>query len=146
VSIFNGEGNHVLHDAHGVPSLVKVSPFLAMLSGLGLAWIMYVKAPDLPGRLAAQHGGLYRFLLNKWYFDELYEIVFIRSFKAIGRFLWKRGDGSVIDGAINGLAMGVTPWVTRLAGRAQSGYLYHYAFAMLLGISALITWYAVVGG
>jgi len=146
VSIFNGEGNHVLHDAHDVPALVKVAPFLAMLAGLGLAWVMYVKAPDLPGRIAAQNPGLYRFLLNKWYFDELYEIVFIRSFKAIGRFLWKRGDGATIDGAINGLAMGVTPWITRLAGRAQSGYLYHYAFAMLLGISALITWYAVVGG
>jgi NADH-quinone oxidoreductase subunit L len=144
-AIFNAETNTVLHDAHEVPKLVKLSPFVAMLGGLGLAWLMYVRNPELPRQLAARHQGLYQFLLNKWYFDELYDAIFVRPAKWLGVFLWKRGDGGTIDGAINGLAMGIVPWVTRLAGRAQSGYLYHYAFAMLLGISALVTWYAVTG-
>jgi NADH-quinone oxidoreductase subunit L len=144
-AIFNAAGNTVLHDAHYVPKLVKLSPFLAMLSGLALAYVMYIRAPHLPKQLAERHAGLYQFLLNKWYFDELYELIFVRPAKWIGRFFWKKGDGATIDGAINGLAMGIVPWVTRLAGRAQSGYVYHYAFAMLLGISLLVTWYAVTG-
>jgi len=145
-SVFIGEGNHVLHDAHEVDWLVKVSPFLAMATGLLVAWVFYVRQPALPGELAARHRGLYAFLLNKWYFDELYEVIFVRAAKGLGRFLWKKGDGATIDGAINGVAMGLVPRVTRLAGQAQSGYIFHYAFAMLLGVSALITWYAVVGG
>jgi len=144
-SLVNAPGNTVLEDSHHVSKLVKVSPFLAMLTGLGLAWWMYIRDPALPGQLAERHQGLYRFLLNKWYFDELYQAAFVRPAMWLGRVLWKRGDGGAIDGAINGLAMGAVPWVTRLAGRAQSGFLYHYAFAMLLGISALVTWYVVAG-
>ncbi len=145
-SIFTAESNTVLHDSHEVSKLVKLSPFLAMLGGFVLAWWMYIRQPELPGQLAERHQGLYQFLLNKWWFDELYAFIFIRPAMWVGRFLWKKGDGATIDGAINGLAMGAVPWVTRLAGRAQSGFLYHYAFAMLLGISALVTWYAVIGG
>ncbi|MGL5011362.1 MAG: NADH-quinone oxidoreductase subunit L, partial [Paracoccaceae bacterium] len=87
----------------------------------------------------------YQFLLNKWYFDELYDAVFVRPAKWLGGFLWKRGDGDVIDGSINGVAMGIIPFFTRLAGRAQSGYIFHYAFAMFLGIGALITWMTLGG-
>ena len=144
-SIVTLAANTVLDDAHNVPSLVKLSPFLAMLVGFGLAWWMYVREPALPAALARRHAGLHAFLLNKWYFDELYDMIFVRPAKWVGRFFWKQGDGATIDAAINGLAMGLTPWVTRLAGRAQTGYLYHYAFAMLLGVSALITWYALRG-
>ncbi|WP_333835164.1 NADH-quinone oxidoreductase subunit L [Rubrimonas sp.] len=144
-TIFTAETNTVLYDSHYVPALVKLAPFLAMLGGLGVAYWFYIREPELPAALAQRHGPLYRFLLNKWYFDELYEAIFVNPAKWLGRFLWKRGDGATIDGAINGLAMGVVPWVTRLAGRAQSGYLFHYAFAMLLGLSLLITWYAVKG-
>jgi NADH-quinone oxidoreductase subunit L len=141
-----GEGNHVLHDYHGVPAWVALSPFAAMLLGLFTAWMFYVKRPEIPGQLAARHHGLYQFLLNKWYFDELYDAIFVNPAKRLGTFLWKRGDGGTVDGAINGLTMGLIPWVTRLAGRMQSGFLFHYAFVMLIGVSILITLMSVGGG
>ena len=84
--------------------------------------------------------------MNKWYFDELYDAVFVKPAQAIGRFLWKKGDEATIDGGINGLAMGIIPFITRLAGRAQSGYLFHYAFAMVIGIVVLVTYMTIVGG
>ncbi|MCC6006321.1 MAG: NADH-quinone oxidoreductase subunit L [Rhodobacteraceae bacterium] len=145
-AIFVGEGNTVLNDAHYVPDWVKAAPFVAMLSGLALAWLFYIRRPDLPRSLARTHHGLYAFLLNKWYFDELYGLIFVRPARALGGFLWRRGDGSVIDGAINGLAMGIVPFFTRLAGRAQSGYLFHYAFAIVLGLVVLITWATITAG
>jgi NADH-quinone oxidoreductase subunit L len=139
-ALFIHPDNTVLHDAHYVPKWVKVSPFVAMLGGLALAWLMYVRRPDLPGRLAANQRPLYLFLLNKWYFDEIFDFLFVRPARALGRLLWRRGDGDVIDGAINGLAMGIVPRLTRLMVRAQSGYVFHYAFAMVLGIVALVSW------
>jgi NADH-quinone oxidoreductase subunit L len=145
-AIFFGPENNVLHEAHDVPKWVKVSPFVAMVLGFMLAWKMYIASPDWPAKLAAQQRPLYLFLLNKWYFDELYDLIFVRAAKWLGKFLWKKGDGTVIDGTINGVAMGIIPMLTRLAGRAQSGYLFHYAFAMVLGIVALVTWMSLSGG
>lgn len=142
----DGHAVPILEAAHHVPKWVKVAPFVAMLIGLAIAWWMYVKAPHLPKKLAERHDVLYQFLLNKWYFDELYDFLFVRPTMWIGRLLWKRGDGGAIDGALNGLAMGIVPWMTRLAGRVQSGYLFHYAFVMLIGVSLIITWFAVRGG
>ncbi len=136
----------MINAAHLVPTWVKVSPFIAMLLGFGLAWLFYIKNPSLPGRLAAQQRPLYLFLLNKWYFDELYDLIFVRPAKWLGNFLWKKGDGNVIDGSLNGVALGIIPFFTRLAGRAQSGYLFHYAFAMVLGIVILVTWMTLFGG
>ena len=144
-AIFTAEANHVLHDSHDVPTWVKLSPFVAMLIGLGTAYLFYIVQPSLPGALATRHAALYQFLLNKWYFDELYDAIFVGPAKALGRFFWKKGDGQTIDGAINGLAMGAVPRLTRLAGRAQSGYIFHYAFVMLIGISLLVTWLSVAG-
>ncbi|MFV0472902.1 MAG: NADH-quinone oxidoreductase subunit L [Pikeienuella sp.] len=145
-AIFSGPDNHVVHDAHEVPAWVKVSPFVAMLIGFVIAWAMYILKPGSAEALARQQRPLYLFLLNKWYFDEIYEAVFVRPAKWLGRFLWKRGDGAVIDGFLNGLAMGVVPFITGLTARAQSGFLFHYAFAMIMGVAAIITWYAVVVG
>lgn len=142
----NHDTNHVIHDAHYVPTWVKLSPFMAMVLGFVTAWVFYIKNTDLPKKLAAQHHHLYYFLLNKWYFDELYEVIFVRPAMWLGTILWKKGDGSIIDGALNGLAMTIVPWFTRLVGRAQSGYLFHYAFAMFVGLSAIITWFAIGGG
>ena len=136
----------MINAAHLVPAWVKVSPFIAMLIGFAVAWLFYIKNPSLPGRLAAQQRPLYLFLLNKWYFDELYDWVFVRPAKWLGTFLWKKGDGNVIDGSLNGVALGIIPFFTRLAGRAQSGYLFHYAFAMVLGIVILVTWMVLSGG
>jgi NADH-quinone oxidoreductase subunit L len=145
-ALFFAPDNKILEAAHAAPVWVKVSPFVAMLLGFGLAWLMYIKRPDLPARLAEQHRPVYLFLLNKWYFDELYTAVFVKPLKAVGNFLWKKGDGTVIDGGINGLALGIIPFFTRLAGRAQSGYLFHYAFAMVMGLVALVTWATITGG
>jgi len=136
----------IINAAHLVPTWVKVSPFIAMLIGFAMAWLFYIKDPSLPRRLAAQQRPLYLFLLNKWYFDELYDVIFVRPAKWLGGFLWKKGDGNVIDGSLNGVAMGLIPMLTRLAGRAQSGYLFHYAFAMVLGIVILVTWMTLFGG
>ncbi|MFN3724191.1 MAG: NADH-quinone oxidoreductase subunit L [Paracoccaceae bacterium] len=144
-AIFIGPENTVLHDAHYVPTWVKVSPFIAMVIGFALSWLFYIKNPSLPGRLAANQRPLYLFLLNKWYFDELYDWIFVRPAKWLGGFLWKRGDGSVIDGTINGVTMGFIPMLTRLAGRAQSGYVFHYAFAMVIGLVVLISWLTLSG-
>ena len=144
-SIFVGEGNHVLHDAHHVPFWVKAAPFAAMLAGLGLAWLFYIHNPLLPGAVATRHRPLYLFLLNKWYFDEIYDLVFVIPAKWIGRQLWQRGDGRTIDGALHLVALHAIPSLTQAARRLQSGYLYHYAFAMILGIAFLITWFAGLG-
>jgi len=145
-AIFLAPENDLIHEAHYVAKWVKVAPFVAMLLGLGLAWLFYIRNTDLPKRLAETLPGAYQFLLNKWYFDELYDAIFVRPAKAIGTFLWKKGDGSTIDGGINGLAMGLIPMLTRLAGRAQSGFVYHYAFAMVLGIVALVSLVTLGGG
>jgi len=145
-ALYIAPDNTLLDDAHKVPYWVKTSPFAAMLVGLFFAWLFYIKNPSLPGRLAANQKHLYQFLLNKWYFDELYDFVFVQPAKMIGRFLWKRGDGAVIDGGLNGLAMGIIPMLTRLAGKAQSGYIFTYAFAMVIGIAVLVTWMTMSGG
>ena len=137
--------NHTMDEAHHAPVWVKVSPFVAMVLGLITAWLFYIVNPTLPKRLAAQQPALYRFLLNKWYFDEIYDFLFVRPALWIGRFLWKKGDGEVIDGTINGVAMGLIPRLTRAAVRVQSGYLFHYAFAMVLGIVGLLIWVMMRG-
>ncbi|WP_347313030.1 NADH-quinone oxidoreductase subunit L [Defluviimonas sp. SAOS-178_SWC] len=138
--------NTVLDDAHHAPAWVKVSPFVAMLIGFVTAWVFYIKDPSIPGRLAAQQPILYRFLLNKWYFDEIYDAIFVGPAKRLGSFLWKRGDGNVIDGTINGVAMGFVPMLTRIAARMQSGYIFTYAFAMVIGIAVLLVWMTLSGG
>ena len=138
--------NTVMDEAHHAPTWVKLSPFVAMLIGLFTSWIFYIKVPTLPNRLATALPWLYRFLLNKWYFDELYDAIFVRPAKALGNFLWKKGDGAVIDGTINAIAMGFIPMLTRVTGRLQSGYLFHYALAMVLGIVALMFWVVLTGG
>ncbi|MEP4197351.1 MAG: NADH-quinone oxidoreductase subunit L [Aliishimia sp.] len=145
-ALYMAPDNTVLDDAHKVPLWVKFSPFIAMLGGLLLAVWFYIWNPELPGKLAKQQRPLYLFLKNKWYFDEFYDFVFIRPAKALGRFFWKRGDGATIDGAINGVSMGVIPFFTRLAGKAQSGYIFTYAFAMVIGMAFLITWMSLSGG
>lgn len=142
----NAESEHVLDAAHHAPAWVKLSPFLAMLLGTGLAWLFYIRRPELPAALARTQAPLYRFLLNKWYFDEIYDAVFVRGAQALGRLFWRCGDGAAIDGTINGIALGAVPTFTRLASRLQSGYVFHYAFAMVIGLAVLLTWITVFGG
>jgi NADH-quinone oxidoreductase subunit L len=139
-ALFSLPENEILEHFHHVPLWVKLSPFIAMIIGFALAYLFYIRSPETPKRLAAQHHGLYQFLLNKWYFDELYDFLFVRPAMRLGRFLWKQGDGRVIDGmGPDGIAARVSD-VTRGVVRLQTGYLYHYAFVMLIGIAALVTW------
>jgi len=141
-----GEGNHVLEDMHHVPYLIAMLPTLMMALGFAVAWRFYIQKPELPTELARQQEPLYQFLLNKWYFDELYDLVFVRPTMRLGRFLWKYGDGWLIDGfGPDGVSARVLD-VTRNVMRLQTGYLYHYAFAMLIGVAALITWFMFAGG
>ncbi len=147
-ALFFGPDNHIMHDMHDeekIPAWVSWSPFVMMVVGFVLAYIFYVAKPYLPKQLAEQHGMLYRFLLNKWYFDELYDWLFVRPAKRLGYFLWKRGDGTVIDGmgpdGVSARVVDVTGWAVRL----QTGYVYHYAFAMMLGVAVIFT-YFMFGG
>jgi NADH-quinone oxidoreductase subunit L len=139
-ALFTLPENEILHHVHEVPLWVKLAPLVLTLIGFLLAWQFYLRSPETPKRLAAQHEGLYKFLLNKWYFDELYDFLFVRPAMRLGRFLWKKGDGWLIDGfGPDGVSARVID-VTRSVVRLQSGYLYHYAFAMLIGVAALVTW------
>ena len=147
-SLFRVESNHIIHAMHEVPEWVSYSSLVAMLMGFGMAWLYYIHAPWLPAATARVLKPLYLFLLNKWYFDELYDLIFVRPAFAIGRFFWKGGDGMVIDGAIDGTAAGVGRVTARVI-RLQTGYVYHYAFAMLIGVAAILTWltyHGLLGG
>ncbi|MBV9426179.1 MAG: NADH-quinone oxidoreductase subunit L [Bradyrhizobiaceae bacterium] len=137
--------NAAIGEMHEVPLHIVVLPSVMMLIGLAVAWQFYIRRPNLPDELAKQQQLLYKFLLNKWYFDELYDFLFVRSAFWIGRLLWKGGDGWLIDGfgpdGVSARVIDVTNRVIRL----QSGYVYHYAFAMLIGVAALITWFTFGG-
>ncbi len=144
-SIYRRPENEIVHEIHNVPWRVKQLPTGMMALGLAIALLFYIVRPGWPKRVAAASGPLYRFLLNKWYFDELYDVLFVRPTKALGRLLWKKGDGSLIDGlGPDGVAARVID-VTRGVVRLQTGYVYHYAFAMLIGVALLVTWYMFAG-
>src|SRR5581483_2050687 len=131
-SLYEGEHNHILHAMHEIPGWAGWAPTLAMLAGFGLAYLYYIAAPSLPAATARAFRPIYLFLLNKWYFDELYDWLFVRPAFWIGRLLWKRGDGTIIDGlGPDGVASRVL-WTTGRVVRLQTGYVYHYAFAMLI--------------
>ena len=145
-SLFVLDTHNALENAHHVPIWVKYLPLVVGVAGIGLAYLMYMFAPELPGALAAGFQRTYQFLLHKWYFDELYDYLFVRPAFKLGRGFWKAGDGLLIDGVgPDGFAAAVK-LIARRAGALQSGYLYHYAFAMLVGVAGLITWFLVMGG
>ena len=140
---------HLMHAMHEVPTWVVWAPSIVFFLGLAAAWYAYLKAPELPARVAGAVPALYAFLTHKWYFDELYDAIFVRPAFAIGRFLWVRGDQQTIDrfgpdGAAAAIAGGA-----RVAGRFQSGYVYTYALVMLIGLAAAAAWFlpmTMVGG
>ncbi len=130
-----------IDEIHHVPALIALLPTVMMVIGLAISWLFYIRRPYLPVELANHHQLLYRFLLNKWYFDELYDFLFVKPAMWLGRTLWKKGDGAIIDGlGPDGVSARVLD-VTRNVVRLQTGYLYHYAFAMLIGVAGLITWF-----
>jgi NADH-quinone oxidoreductase subunit L len=127
--------------AENIPSIIRYMPLIFGILGVAVAYIFYIVDTGIPARLASQLRALYLFLLNKWYFDELYDWMFVRAALLLGDGLWKSGDGAVIDGlGPNGVAA-VTRDLARQASRLQTGYLYHYAFAMMIGLVAIVTWY-----
>jgi NADH-quinone oxidoreductase subunit L len=140
-AIVNLQEHTALEARHHVPDWVWFAPAVVMLLGYTIAWYYYIDHPDLPPKMAARRGPLYLFLYNKWYFDELYDFLFVRPAKWLGYKLWKIGDGKIIDGiGPDGVSAGIVDW-TRQVVRLQTGYLYHYAFAMLIGVAILATWF-----
>jgi NADH-quinone oxidoreductase subunit L len=138
---------HIIEDMEKIPAWLAPLPTVMMALGLFISYIFYIRRPYIPEELAEQQPMLYQFLLNKWYFDELYDLIFVRTAKWIGYTLWKKGDGYIIDGfGPDGVSARVLD-VTRNVVKIQTGYLYHYAFAMLIGVAGLITWFMFgVGG
>ena len=136
--------SHAIHAAHEVPFWVKAAPVVMAIIGIALAYQMYIRDPSMPQRLGQRFRGLYLFLLNKWYFDELYDRLFVRPAHWLGEGLWKAGDGAVIDGVGPDGVAAATQSLARQASRLQTGYLYHYAFVMLIGVVLLISWYLFV--
>ncbi len=144
-SIYRAPENEIIHHIHDVPLWVKAAPFVVMVLGFLLAFLFYIRNTSLPQKLARMNWPLYQFLLNKWYFDELYWLIFTRPAMWLGHFLWKKGDGLVIDGmGPDGVSARVID-VTRGVVRLQTGYVYHYAFAMLIGVAALVSWFTFGG-
>ena len=144
-SLYYGPQNKILEDMHHVPALVPFVATIMMVTGFIVSTWMYIFAPGSAGRLAERHQILYRFFLNKWYFDELYDFIFVRPAFWLGRLFWKSGDGKIIDRLGPD---GVSARVIDAAGRVvklQTGFVYHYAFAMLIGVAGFITWYLLGG-
>ena len=140
-----GPHNNILEAMEQLPLYISLTPTVMMIIGFLVAYQFYIRRPDLPEALARDQPLLYRFLLNKWYFDEIYDFLFVRPAMWLGRLFWKGGDGFVIDGfGPDGVSSRVLD-VTRNVVRLQTGYLYHYAFAMLIGVAAFITWFMFSG-
>ena len=142
-SIYLSENNHVIESIHYVPKWVKYSPLVMMILGLITASIFYLIYPNIPKFLSTQFNFLYRFLLNKWYFDEIYELIFVKNISKFGNFLSNFGDKRVIDGlGPDGISIRVMD-IAKQISRIQTGYIYHYAFAMLIGLMIFITYFFV---
>ena len=131
---------HFMEELHHVPLWVKLSPAVVMLTGLFIAWSAYIRDPGMPGRFVGHFGILYNFLYNKWFFDEIYNVLFVRPSLWLGRFFWKKGDEGTIDRFGPNGAAALVVGGNRLTARLQSGYLYTYALVMLLGLAAAVTW------
>ena len=130
------------HDEHHhIPLLIYYMPAIVGILGLITAWYMYLKNTNLPKNISEVNKPLYQFLLNKWYFDELYNSIFVKPAMAFGKFAWKLIDGYIIDGfGPNGIASSIARLSIK-ARQLQSGLIYHYAFAILIGLSFLITFF-----
>jgi NADH-quinone oxidoreductase subunit L len=140
-----GTAETLFEQGEKVNFFIGLLPTLAMIVGLLVAYQFYIRRPDLPVELARSQPVLYKFLLNKWYFDEIYDFLLVRPAIWLGRLFWKGGDGFIIDGfGPDGVSSRVLD-VTRNVVRLQTGYLYHYAFAMLIGVAAFITWFMFAG-
>ncbi len=130
-----------LENAHHAPFLVKALPVVVGIAGIALAYVCYIMIPGLPGVVSRIFKPLYVFLYRKWFFDELYDWLFVFPANYLGRGLWRSGDGALIDGVGPDGVAAATRNIARRASRLQTGYIYHYAFAMLIGVVIFVTWY-----
>jgi NADH-quinone oxidoreductase subunit L len=138
-AIFNLPSNHVIALSEHVPALVTSAPLVLGIGGLVAAWFIYVLYEGMGARIAANQGPLWTLFYNKWFFDQIYAFIFVRGAKGLGDLFWKVGDQRIIDGlGPNGVAA-VTAWFGKRVGRWQTGYVYHYAFVMLLGVAGLLS-------
>jgi len=140
-ALFVLQANDTIEAAHHVPGWVPWTPFGVAIAGIFAAWLFYIAKPDLPQIFADAFRPIYLFSFNKWYFDELYDVVFVRPAMALGRKLWKTGDGAIIDGYGPDGVAATTGSLSQRISALQTGYVYHYAFAMLIGVVVLVTWY-----
>jgi NADH-quinone oxidoreductase subunit L len=137
-AIYTAATNEVLEHTHQTPGWVPVAAKVAAFGGIALAYALYMFAPGIPARLAERMGRLYRFLLNKWYFDELYDRIFVQPARHLARAFWKTGDARIIDGVPNGTA-DLAVQAARGAVRIQTGRVANYAFAMIIGLVLFVT-------
>jgi len=133
----------IIEHAHHVPLWVKYLPLAVGLAGIAMAYVCYLLIPSIPGVIVKTFKEFHAFLFNKWYFDELYDLIFVRPAKWLGHVFWKRGDGDIIDRFGPDGVSSLAAKIGRRASALQSGYVYHYAFAMMIGVVALITWYFI---
>ena len=140
-SIFILPEHHAMEHAHHVPTWVKLLPVLLATSGVLLAVLCYAIWTNIPSAAVRLFAPIHRFFFNKWYFDELYDAIFVRPAVRIGSFLWLRGDRDTIDGFGPDGMSAIVMRVSAMASRLQSGFVFHYAFAMLIGVVVLVTWY-----
>jgi NADH-quinone oxidoreductase subunit L len=148
-AIYVADRHPVMHELnqefHGAAAMglhaITTLPFWLAVAGVGLSAFFYLMRPDIPAMIARRFAFIHQMLLNKYWFDELYSWLFARGARLIGGGLWRGGDQATIDGAINGTAH-LIERISRLVKAFQSGYIYHYAFAMLIGVFALVTWFA----
>lgn len=139
------QGHDSIDAAHHVSGLVKHLPLLAGLSGIVLATVFYRLRPAWPGQIVRWLGGLYRIVFNKYYFDEIYDALFVRPARWVGNFLWHTGDEKIIDGyGPDGLAA-LSLRIAKRVSALETGYIYHYAFAMVIGVALFITWFMFKG-
>jgi NADH-quinone oxidoreductase subunit L len=138
---------HVAEEFHGPGAFslhaFMTAPLYLMLAGILVAYFLYLRRPELPGKIAARFSPVYTLLVNKFYFDELYNVLFARGSRRLGTVLWRAGDVALIDGALVNGSASVVGWLSGVLRRLQSGYLYHYAFAMIIGLSGLLAWYVL---
>jgi NADH-quinone oxidoreductase subunit L len=145
-SIFVLKSNHILEEIHHAPYLVKWAPTIAMIVGFIISYKFYIKNKDIPFNLSKEHDLLYNFLYNKWYFDELYNFIFVKPTMKIAKIFWINGDENIInkygpDGIVRRINQ-----ITKRIVKIQTGFIYHYAFSMIIGVSIMITFYMFLSG
>ena len=152
--IFNAEHHEAMkvlaEDFHGWVGMAlhgfTSAPFILLVSGVVLSWFFYLKRPDIPAAIAKRFSGLHTLLDNKYYMDKINEIVFANGAVKFGRGLWKGGDQGVIDGVVVNGSARLVGWFASVVRLLQSGYIYDYAFAMIVGTVLLLTYFVFLAG